>query len=422
MLINTAFMRVRDFGHTHSVLVLAPPEVDREIRGLRDASGRSSAQELGMSDILRWLFKQTIRNLAISLPGWVEQGLSHRRRKLAADKLGIHSRDLDLMSLPKSAVLELVREWEEEESRSIETLYSPSSDSQLLGLMNPTNAVLAKDSSYQDIINVGRNFSLHEHDIASRQQLYEREVELEVEIIRDVKRPSKAFHETPNIHADIISFVRTGQVSLNSSAIMEVPKLLGGFSIGKWSIEAAWSSSLRVTTDFATTIKSQSTVDDYANTVSWILTSSLSATQNIWLIISAFEANALLDYTRRSKYVYLHVYAPNLRRTRLCAADSMSFFNISGSNTRPMINNDLRQELALFAGRLYLDSYSEYTELLDYISKRKSASNQVGSGRRRTFLDLVKALLEIRRKGEEISFTHMGKLLEDRRLIESDFK
>jgi len=375
-----------------------------------------------MSDILRWLFKQTIRNLAISLPGWVEQGLSHRRRKLAADKLGIHSRDLDLMSLPKSAVLELVREWEEEESRSIETLYSPSSDSQLLGLMNPTNAVLAKDSSYQDIINVGRNFSLHEHDIASRQQLYEREVELEVEIIRDVKRPSKAFHETPNIHADIISFVRTGQVSLNSSAIMEVPKLLGGFSIGKWSIEAAWSSSLRVTTDFATTIKSQSTVDDYANIVSWILTSSLSATQNIWLIISAFEANALLDYTRRSKYVYLHVYAPNLRRTRLCAADSMSFFNISGSNTRPMINNDLRQELALFAGRLYLDSYSEYTELLDYISKRKSASNQVGSGRRRTFLDLVKALLEIRRKGEEISFTHMGKLLEDRRLIESDFK
>ena len=415
-------MRLRDFGHTHSVLVLAPPEVDREIRGLRDASGQSLAGELGMSDVLRWLLKQTIRNLAISLPGWVEQGLSHRRRQLAADKLGIHSRDLDLLSLPESAILEVARDWEEEESRSIETLYSPSSGSQLLGLMNPTNAALAKDSSYRDIINVGKNFSLHEHDLTSRQQLYEREVQLEVEIIRAVKRPAKALHETPNIHADIILFVRTGQISPDSSAIMEIPKLLRRFSIGKWSTKVAWSSGLRVTADFATTIKSQSTVDEYANTVSWVLTSNLSAAQKIWLVISAFEANALLDYIRHSKFVNLHIYAPNLQKMRLSATDSMSFFNISGSSTRSIINNGFRLELALFAGRLYLDSYSEYTELLDYISKRDSVGSHIGSDRRRTFLDLVRALLEIRMKGGDISLTHMGRFLEDQRLMESDFK
>ncbi|RDW76207.1 hypothetical protein BP5796_07028 [Coleophoma crateriformis] len=406
-----AFMRLRDFGHTHSVLVLAPPEVDREIRGLRDASGRLSARELGMSDVLRWLFKQTIQDLSVSLPGWVEQGLSYRRRKLAADKLGTHSRDLDLMSLPKSAALEFVREWEEEESRSIETLYSPSSGSQILGLMKPADAVLARDSSYQDIINVGRNFSLYDHDLVSRQQRYEREVELEVEIIRDVKRPPKALHETPSIHVDIISFVRTGQVPLESSAVMDVPKFLGHFSIGKWSTKAAWSSSLWVTIDFATTIKSQSTVDDYANPVSWILASSSSATPKILLVISAFEANALLDYIRCSESVCLHVYAPNLRKSRLCAMDSMLFFNISGSNTNYIINKDLHQELAVFAGRLYLNSYLEYRELLDYIGKRGGS-----------FRDLVRGLLEIRRKGEDISLTHMGKLLDDQQLTESDFK
>jgi len=422
MLIDSAFMRLRDFGHTHSVLVLAPPEVDREIRRLRNASGQSSSQELGMSDVLRWLFNQTVQNLAISLPGWVEQGLSHRRRKLAADKLGVHSRDMDLISLPKSAVLDFVHEWEEEESRSLETLYRPFGASPLLGLMNPTSAVLAQDSVYQDIINVGRNFSLHEHEVTSRQQLYEREVELEVEIVRDIERPPEALYETPNIHADIISFVRSGQISANSSAIMEVPKLLMRLSIGQWSATGSWDSHLQVTADFATTVELQSPVDDYANMVSWVLTSSSSAAQKIWLVISAFEANALLDHIRRSKFVCLHVYAPNLQRLRLCAADSMLFFNISGSDTSPVINDKLRRELAIFAGRLYLDSYSEYMELLDHINKRDNASNQASSDRHRPFRDVIRILLKIRRKGEEISLTHMGKLLEDQRLLERDFK
>jgi hypothetical protein len=120
-----------------------------------------------MSDVSRWLFKQTIRNLAISLPSCDEQDMSHRRRKLAADKLGHPQSRSRSNFITRIRCHQSVREWEEQEARSIETLYSPSSGSQLLGLMNPTGAVLAKETSYQGIINVGRNFSLHEHDISS---------------------------------------------------------------------------------------------------------------------------------------------------------------------------------------------------------------------------------------------------------------
>lgn len=69
-----------------------------------------------------------------------------------------------------------------------------------------------------------------------------------------------------------------------------------------------------------------------------------------------------------------------------------------------------------------MDSYSEYTDLVDHISERDGATGHVGSDGERTFMDLVTALLVIRRKGEEIRLRHMGKLLEDRRLKVSDFQ
>lgn len=140
---------------------------------------------------------------------------------------------------------------------------------------------------------------------------------------------------------EVSIFVRTGQLSPISPAIMEIHHVLRRFLLGKRATRL-WSSNLRVTTGFSTTVKSQSTLDDYTNSVNRILTSSLSATQMIWLLLSAFEANALLDSpVRRSKFVHLHVCAPNIRRILPVAADFMFFFNISGFNIRPGIDQDL---------------------------------------------------------------------------------
>jgi hypothetical protein len=413
-------MRLREFGHTHSVLVLAPPDIDREIRGLKIASEQSSAQDpLDMSDVLRWLFKQTIRNLSIGLPGWIEQGLSHRRRQLAASKFGLHDQKMDLKQLSKGAVLELIREWEEEDAKSIESLYSPARDRHLLDWMKPINTELANDLSYRSIVDLGKHLSIYDHDIVSRQQMYEREVELEVEIIRAVKRPSAALPEKPNLHADIITFVQTGQLPVNSSATLDVHQFLERFSFGNLSTKTAWSQSLRVTTDFATTVKSQLTLDDYANTVNWILTSSVHASQKIWLVLSAFEANVLLDFIRQSKFVHLHVYTPRIRSKSPITADSMLFFNISGLGTNPSIDSSLRREVTLFAGGLYIDGYSEYTELLDHLNR---VGGRVSSVESSPMINLLRALLGVRRKGEDIGLTHMGRLLQGRRLAERDFE
>jgi len=375
-----------------------------------------------MSDVLRWLFRQTIRNLSIGLPGWIEQGLSHRRRQLAASKSGLHNQNMDLKQLTPGAILELIREWEEDDSRSIETLYSPARDEHLLDWMKPINEELVNDLSYQKIVDAGKHLSVYDHDIVARQQMYEREVELEVEIIRAPPRPSAALPEKPKVHADIIAFVQTGQLPLNSSATLDIHQFLERFSFGNLSTKAVWSQSLRVTTDFATTVKSQSTLDDYANIVNWILTSSAHASQKVWLVLSAFEANFLLDLIRRSKFVHLHTYAPRIRSKSPITADSMLFFNVSGLSTKPSIDTSLRREVALFAGGLYMHSYSEYTELLGHLKRTDRAGGRVSSVRSNSMTNLLGGLLGVRRKGEEIGLTHMGRLLQGRRLAERDFE
>jgi len=415
-------MRLRDFGHRHSVLVLAPPEIDREIRALRDSLRPGINSALGMSDVLRWLFKQTVRNLTISMPGWVEQGLSHRRRLLAANALKIYDQDISLQELPETDIRELLDAWEEQEAKSLQSLYSPSRGSQLLEWMNPSDATLAGDTTYNETIAVGRRLSLHDHDIASRQQTYQREVELEVEVLRAIERPPKVEAEIPKLDNAISTFVRTGQLSLTSFATMTVSFALRKFSFAKppATQRTAWSKYLRISEDFMTTIKSKSSIDEYVNPVNWVLTTTSKKTQQVWLVISPFEANALLNLIRNSKHVQRHVYAPTIRRIRPFAADTMKFFNISASIDTLDPDPVLRRELALFAGGLYLSSYSEYLELLEHIRIHNGPGHPHGLAG--PYLDLIRSILEMRRKGEDFSRTHMGKILAERKLTEKDFE
>ena len=334
------------------MLVLAPPAIDREIRTLRRNSGQISDQAPNMQDVLRWLFKQTVRNLAISMPGWVEQGLSHRKRRLAANALGMHDQVTKLEALSEADIRTFLNAWEEQEAKSLQSLYSPARGSQLLEWMNPKDAVLASDEIYQEIVGIGRNVSLHDHDIASRQQLYQREVQLQAVVTRHTERPAKALPESPILHPDMRTFVQTGEISLASPATIDIAHAVQKCSFGNASkqLPDAWSPGLRISLDFMTTVESHSTLDLYANPVNWVLTTNPKLKSRTWIVISPFEANALIDQVRSSTCVRLHVYAPTIRRIRPFAADTLQLFSISGTNAVFEPDPVLKRELALFAG------------------------------------------------------------------------
>ena len=72
-------MRLRKLGHGQSVMIIAPPEIDRTIRyeaGLRPED-KTKAKVV---DVIRWTMLETCQEIMRYIPQWVEQGLDYEAR------------------------------------------------------------------------------------------------------------------------------------------------------------------------------------------------------------------------------------------------------------------------------------------------------------------------------------------------------
>jgi hypothetical protein len=97
-----------------------------------------------------------------------------------------------------------------------------------------------------------------------------------------------------------------------------------------------------------------------------------------WLVLSAFDANALFNEVQALEYVCLYLHAAGIRGSRSYVVDDLMFFNIhtSSHDRISRSNSNLRRELGFFAGRLYLDNYDDNLTILDYIHNENQARNQ----------------------------------------------
>ena len=93
-------------------------------------------------------------------------------------------------------------------------------------------------------------------------------------------------------------------------------------------------------------------------------------------------------------------------------------------------------QLNLFAGQLYFNSYAEYTELCKYLGLSYEASKEGESlqvdgfivpptgvwGLNKSPVVFLKEYLKMRREGEGMEKTHLGRVLEGGLLEEREFK
>ena len=112
--------------------------------------------------------------------------------------------------------------------------------------------------------------------------------------------------------------------------------------------------------------------DAFQRPVQWILTSakreSPSSRKTVahMIVISPYEADHLLPESRHSNYVTLHLYAPR-QNQGLSPLDKIRLYNVPSGPDTIEIPETLRIQLNLFAGQLYLGSYSEYLRLCDFL-------------------------------------------------------
>ena len=420
---------MRKLGSTHSVCFL----VSTEVAGYITAATEVGKYQMTSKHVLKWAMKETIAQLCIYAPLWAHQGCNFDDRNRAWERYKEESAFEE----------EFIRILKDKESYSLEELYG----------VNESVAISNQGSQLktwvQDRCKMFDAESTHDAKMREEQ---EREVSQEKEEQRQIERPPPAVPSRHTLHEDVRTLVSTGSIPSNVTDIISACECLSQTTLKSFTERLGVTTfrHISVTKDFARTTQttighrsSTNDLDDFLRPVQWVL-SSCKQTQLV--LLSAFEANALIDQIRQSPFVTLHVYAPRTSRTMRSFEDLQSFM-LPHRHPTPVIPSNIVNELNLFAGQLYFASrlaYQETCEMLGLYLKdppddvklpldaidatgfvRSPSARKALGIQHAQFTDnpvaFLRKLTELRRKGQGFLPTHLGQVLHGREIPDEDF-
>lgn len=272
----------------------------------------------------------------------------------------------------------------------------------------------------------------------------ERELAPENEEERQTERPAPVSARKPHLDKEVAEFAGTGRVSLASGCFRPAFQALRHTKLKHYDL-TPWTQhkQLLVTRDFVETVEARDAEshDWYVKSVKWVACSDFDGRQTL-VIFSSFEANELLTRIRASTKISLSVYAA---RTSMSARPLEDLeFCVSGVKTPNPASPRTLPLLNLFAGQTCLSSFAAYRSLcllLGLTDRRTSREglidfeNFVPIEVREQFdpemaevcmfshspLPVVRALLELRRKGHSFTGSHFGLILRGETLSIEDW-
>ncbi|RDW69108.1 uncharacterized protein DSM5745_08868 [Aspergillus mulundensis] len=426
-----ACMRMRDLGKGQSVVFCMPAEIKTKILSL---IGKPDNYTIEVSDVLRWAVSETWVEMQRNIPLWAVQGERFERQCILWRKARGGA-------IPENHAKLFL----EPESQSLEQRYRPRADKNAAPFL--VSASNKNNRNIQLILERIRQFANVNFNATQLQEEQERQLAPELEQQRQVQRPPGAKARDHSLHPDLRQFVATGQLNRRSQAFTSAFQSLAMTTAKKHLDISEFPRDLLVTRDFERTIlpfNGTTTVfDDYQRPVQWVLISwaySEEGEPAVWkmLIISPYEANELHSDIRKSTSVTMHIYAPRQNRS-FSPLDNLSLYT-TPAMILPKIPVLLRIQLNLFAGQLYISSYQEYREICDFLGVAYYTAPEgltvlsdgfileANDGRalpgefQNSPLKFLKVLMStIRKDGQEIDKTHLGKLLDGKLLFEADF-
>ncbi|KAJ4371622.1 hypothetical protein N0V83_004842 [Neocucurbitaria cava] len=430
--LTQACMRLRKLGHGQSVTFIVPEEIATKIRELTD---KSVGDLIGVNDVICWSISETWQELKRSMPLWAVQG---RRFEKSRKYL------LDGANTTKSQAKGFL----EDEAQGLQSCYGPRTKDD-----NGSSQLVDWDMSNGNIAQIVsrcRDFKASNFGSAALSEEQERELAPEIEEERQVERPPKMKAETHRIHRDLRSLVHDGIIKPGFTAFKPAFKALRSTSAAKlFRLDelSSFPTDLLVTDDFMRTVKipyntsrASFISDPYQRPVQFVITTPSLEYEELTqhaIVISPHEANTLQPIIQRRKKVTLHLFAARSNGA-FASLDDLLLYNVGREFTPYSGSRSLTMQLNLFAGSLYLRSLTEYNELCDFLGLLRTSKAQPGQlvhadgfieppagrwGLKQSPVPFLRALLmKIRREGEGIEKTHMGKLLSGVILEESDFR
>ncbi|KAI1136366.1 hypothetical protein F5Y05DRAFT_106727 [Hypoxylon sp. FL0543] len=354
-----AAMRLRQLGTTQAVLFFAPPEVNQSIR---DLSNKKHNESVGSYDVIRWLINNTCDGIEQLQPLYYSQGIDFCNRMQAAEDFpDFLNNDED-----RTAFIDAIKH---KERQTLQQLYGPQTKAKpsMSSKSNPKIAGFVKELESRRKAFQDTGQAVHASALQEVEQ--ERETEIEVEAVRQVKRPlAYTPHKFPGLHRDLETFARTGRVPAGSEYFVHVLRALARTALGrKYKVNYEISSSqLFVSSEFERTVKLviESANDNFMRPVQWILyAESLEAA----VIVTPEETELLIqiiqeaEKSNKASPTRLLTYAAPVTR-RMMHFNKLSFYSMPPLPSNWQAPEWLTTELGFFAGRLYFD-WSEYESI-----------------------------------------------------------
>ncbi|KAI6407953.1 hypothetical protein MCOR23_001607 [Pyricularia oryzae] len=376
---NRLPVRMRKLGKGQTVVFCIPPEIRVKIL---------QKVHKDEDDSISWLI----------IPLWAVQGRRFGHQKHLWDQSQNGNLNVTSMS-PQQTI-----KFQEEEARMIEDLYKPGE--------RQSNLCCANASSHKGAASIVKHcaqFGQVNFDSAVLQEEQERELAPEIEQERQVERPRPAKPVTHKLDPVVVNFAKTGVLPAGSTSFKPAFKSL----------------------ELLTAAKLIPKLSEFPQDV---------IVQHL-VIISPFEAQALLATIRKNAKTTLHLYAP---RSTL-GFESLEDLRLYPTPALPAewsVPRHLVLQLNLFAGQLYISSFANYTALYDMLGldwegggkdgmvvcadRFVDPASNPGKILKHSFksspVSFLKVYLtKVRRDCESIEKTHMGKILNAVILRPEDF-
>jgi hypothetical protein len=417
---------MRKLGVGQSVAFIVPEEISTKIR---ERTGKTHDSTIDVSDVICWSISETWQDLKRSMPLWAVQGERFERNKSL-----LHGAD---------TTLEDAKNFLEDEAQSIQARYKPyTREDGSIGMLKNWDM---NNQNIRAIVTRCREFEATGFGAATLSEEQERELAPEIEEERQIEPPLRLEPQIHIVHPHVEHLATTGQLVTGSVAFKSAFRALATTSAARLFPLGQFPTSLLVTEDFERTVKPPNgqagqmfVSDSFQRPIQFVLSVFNFSSGDIkaLVIISPYEANQLVSKIRKFARVTLHIFAPRANAS-FESLDKLELYNVGRAFSSDRVPRSLTVQLNLFTGSLYLRSFEEYTELCDFLGLLRAKPEPWQQVHADGFIDpptgdwgmtrspvpfLRMLLMNIRREGEGIEKTHLGKILSGVRLEEVDFK
>ncbi|KAF9890132.1 hypothetical protein FE257_006293 [Aspergillus nanangensis] len=350
-----AAMRLRQLGISQSVKFIASPEVHQSIL---DGLGDKDVQ-IESPHVISWLFEQTCQANEQLQPLYLSQGFEFCRRKQS------EWTNLEFVS-DEDQRAEYLKHLLLQEQQTLKELYYPKQDAHTLDQLPESNGQLqefwtelkVRQSAHGSKIQLGQNSAFEEVE-------QEREVEFEVEEIREIQRPVYLKpHVFRGLHPQLHHFARSGNIE-GTGWYTTLFSALQRTEIGKKSGVRSDDTNVLLSDEFIRTVHSEGArwQEDFLRPVHWILWSHSAGKAMVIIPEEAENLMRIMLDKKQPPETCLIVYAAPITK-------HMLHFNDFHYYSVPEFTGDLpdlvKIQLSLLAGRLYFP-IEEYPSIVQYL-------------------------------------------------------